>query len=94
LQHFNNYPSQSLLEAMACGNAVVATNVGETHRLVDETVGLLIEPEAPALAEALNRLLDSPDLPRMQQAARANGPLPSIRRSAFLNISTMFTAGW
>jgi glycosyltransferase involved in cell wall biosynthesis len=71
LQHFNNYPSQSLLEAMACGNAVVATDVGETHRLVDETVGLRIEPEAPALAEALNRLLDSPDLPRLQQTARA-----------------------
>lgn len=45
LQKHNNYPSQSLLEAMACGNAVVATDRGETRRLVTSDLGILIEED-------------------------------------------------
>lgn len=57
LQKHNNYPSQSLLEAMACENAVVATNRGETGRLVTPDVGILIEEEEEALASAVIGLL-------------------------------------
>ncbi|PWS21862.1 hypothetical protein DKP78_21375, partial [Enterococcus faecium] len=43
LQRTENYPSQSLLEAMAARNAVVATRVGETAKLVrHQETGLLV----------------------------------------------------
>ncbi len=70
LQTGENYPSQSLLEAMACGNAIVATDVGETWRLVDEANGIRVPPTPQAVAEAIIHLLDDPNLPRYQQASR------------------------
>lgn len=42
LQRDENYPSQSLLEAMFCNNAVIATNVGLTNLLVSSDNGILI----------------------------------------------------
>lgn len=42
LQRDENYPSQSLLEAMACRNAIIATNVGLTHLIVKDDFGFLI----------------------------------------------------
>ena len=60
LQRTDNYPSQSLLEAMACGAAAVATDVGLTWKLVDETVGLLVKAESASVADAVVRLLDDP----------------------------------
>lgn len=61
LQRTENYPSQALLEAMASGNAVVATDVGETRRLVrpGET-GTLVRPDAAEIAEAIADLLSHP----------------------------------
>ncbi len=51
-----------LLEAMACGKAVVGTNVGGIPELVNEDVGIVVEPQDPvALAEALDKLVgDAP----------------------------------
>ena len=47
-----------LLEAMACGLAVVATNVGAVSRLIDRN-GILIEkPEVKSLALALQTIID------------------------------------
>jgi len=63
-----------LLEAMARGRPVVATPVGGTPELVtDGETGLLVPPRDPeALAEALRRVLDEPDLARrLGEAARA-----------------------
>jgi glycosyltransferase involved in cell wall biosynthesis len=57
IQQTNNYPSQSLLEAMACGNAVIASNVGETRLLVDETNGILVELSAVSIADAILTLV-------------------------------------
>lgn len=65
-----NYPSQSLLEAMACGNAIVATDVGDTWRLVDDTTGIRVPPTAKAVAEAIIKLLRDPNLTERQQASR------------------------
>lgn len=62
LQRSDNYPSQALLEAMACGAAVVATDVGLTRKLVEQTVGLLVEARPAAVAEAVAHLLSRPDL--------------------------------
>jgi len=60
LQAEENYPSQSLLEAMACRNAIVATDVGETWRLVDEANGSRVPPTVDAVADAITRLLKDP----------------------------------
>lgn len=60
LDRYDNFPNQSLLEGMAAGCAVVATDVGETHRVVTDEVGLLAPLEAEPLADAILRLLDNP----------------------------------
>lgn len=66
--------SNALLEAMASGLPVVATQVGGTQELVrDEVEGLLVPPgDAPALAAALERVLRDPALGlRLGRAGRA-----------------------
>jgi glycosyltransferase involved in cell wall biosynthesis len=71
LQDLENYPSQSLLEAMVCGNAVVATDVGMTRDIVDEKVGILIQPQAESLVQAIEKMLsDFDQTVRMGQNAR------------------------
>ncbi|SRR5581483_457241 len=71
LQRQDNYPSQSLLEAMVSGLASVATDVGLTWRLVDEETGIRVKPDAAAVAEAVVSLLRDPDRRRrMGEAAR------------------------
>lgn len=54
----------SLVEAMAAGNAVVATAVGgSVDAVVHEETGLLVPPGQPdALADALSRLAADPEL--------------------------------
>jgi teichuronic acid biosynthesis glycosyltransferase TuaC len=47
-----------IVEAIACGRPVVATNVGGIPELVDESCGILVPPrDSRALAEALERTL-------------------------------------
>jgi glycosyltransferase involved in cell wall biosynthesis len=57
LQKFTNYPSQSLLEAMACGNAVVASDVGDTAELVNENNGIIVPLSLDKIVEALDNLI-------------------------------------
>lgn len=86
LPHFDVFalPSQAegisntLLEAMACGCAPVATDVGGNPELVDDGVSGLLVParDAAMLAAALARLVNEPSLrQRFAQAslARARG---------------------
>lgn len=70
MQKDENYPSQSVLEAMACANAIVATDVGETWRLVDKTNGMRVPLTPEAVAAALLALLNDPTLAERQQASR------------------------
>jgi len=58
LQSDENYPSRALMEAMSCGNAVVATDVGYTHLLVNEYTGIRIPADSQAVADAIVRLLN------------------------------------
>lgn len=60
LQRIDNYPSQALLEAMASGMAVVATDVGLTCKLVDEEVGLRVQADPQQVAEAIIKILNNP----------------------------------
>ncbi len=55
--------SLSCLEAMACGNAVIATNIGGLVNLViDGYNGILINPSEDELKLALNNLLSNAEL--------------------------------
>lgn len=58
--------SNTLLESMAAGAPVVATNVGGNPELVhDGVTGILVPPRAPrAIADAVNCILDDPALAR------------------------------
>ena len=67
-QRFENLGSSSLLEAMACGNAIVATNVGHTREIVDETIGELVPPTPHDIARGVVSLLTNP--PRCREAGR------------------------
>lgn len=63
--------SNTILESMAAGKPVVATDVGgNAEVIVDGETGFLVRPRAPAeLGEALARLASSPEL--MQSFGRA-----------------------
>lgn len=64
----------SLVEAMACGTAVIGSRVGGVPYVVeDELTGLLVEPgSAVSLAAAARRLLDDPALAgRLGSAGRS-----------------------
>lgn len=85
LQRMDNYPSQALLEAMACGNAVVATDVGLTRKLVDPSVGILVPADPTAVAEAVANLLENQaQAIAMGQRGRAR-VLESHSLEAYLN---------
>jgi glycosyltransferase involved in cell wall biosynthesis len=54
LQEHENYPSQALLEALACGNVPVCTDVGGTRRMVSpETAVLLADNNSSTVARAI-----------------------------------------
>jgi glycosyltransferase involved in cell wall biosynthesis len=67
--------SGSLIEAAAAGLPIIATNVGATRELVDESNGALIEPaDLNALVSSIEKFLTDP-------AARKQCGMESLRRS-------------
>jgi glycosyltransferase involved in cell wall biosynthesis len=85
-QRYENLGSSSLLEAMASGNAVVATDVGQTRQIVDDAVGTRVPADPDAIAAAIARLLGDPGRLAAQQAAARQrvldhyGPQPYVER--------------
>lgn len=66
LQKYDNYPSQSLIEAMAFGCTIIATNTGETSRIVNEDFGnILISNDTDDLVKAIINLLNQPNTPNL-----------------------------
>ena len=61
-----------ILEAMASGKPVVATNVGGIPEIVNDETGIIVRPEDPvALAEAIDKILKDKELQkRFSKAAR------------------------
>ncbi len=57
LQQFGNYPSQVVLESMASGCVVIATDVGETRLFLDESCAILIDYDSAQLLSAIKLLL-------------------------------------
>ncbi|MBN8442865.1 MAG: glycosyltransferase family 4 protein [Thauera sp.] len=57
-----NNPSQSLLEAMACENAVVVTDVGDTRLLLDDRHGVISGTTKEGLAQAIVTLIRDDEL--------------------------------
>jgi len=57
IQQTENYPGQALMEAMACENAVIVSDVGETRKLVADEEGILVPLDAETIASALAELL-------------------------------------
>ena len=56
---------------MACGVVPVATDVGLTWKLVDETTGIRVKPDPGPIAEAVIALLQHPQqCERLGRAAR------------------------
>jgi alpha-1,6-mannosyltransferase len=60
-----------ILEAMACGRPVVAARAGAFPEFVDETVGVLAEPDSAAGMAAAIRALYERDLEAVGATARA-----------------------
>lgn len=58
IQDTENYPSQSLLEAIATGNFVIASNVGDTKRIVKNNFGVLTELNKADLIKSLNKAIE------------------------------------
>ena len=54
--------SNAILEAMAAGLPVIATNVSDSPRVVVQGTGIIVPPKSPAhLAQAINSLLNDPE---------------------------------
>ncbi len=64
LSSLNEGTPVSIIEALACGRPAVATDVGGVRFVIEhEQTGLLVKPgDSSAMAEAIGRLLESPDL--------------------------------
>lgn len=69
LQLNNNYPSKSLLEAMAAGNIPIVTDVGDTRLMVQPEFGYFV-PEAFSAADLANALHQILRLSESERAAR------------------------
>jgi len=69
----DNYPSQSILEAMACANALVLSNTGSSHKFINRELpnGLLVDLSAEAVASALVEVCsDSDRLSNLRRCSR------------------------
>lgn len=72
LQRFGNYPSQALIEAMASGCAIIATDTGETRQLLDDSCAILIPYDSQHLKIAIRSLIVDEELRLRLGAAAMN----------------------
>jgi glycosyltransferase involved in cell wall biosynthesis len=85
--------SNSILEAMAAGRAIVTTSVGgSVEQIEDGTTGLVVPPRAPsALAVAVGRLLGDPALrERLGTAAREDATKRFSNASMLVKVEAVY----
>jgi len=70
LQDKNNYPSQSLFEAIYSDCAVIATDVGETREMLNDSNAILIQPLVMDLQSSIFVLLNN-EKKRLELAEKA-----------------------
>jgi len=83
LQTGDNYGSQSLLEAMGAGCAIIASDVGETKNIVTDEVGVRTPLSVESLAGAMQRLVTSPDRTRQLGSAAERIALSKYSADAY-----------
>ncbi len=57
IQKYENYPSQSLMEAIACGNYIIASNGGATHRMLRKNFSSMLDLDVDLLSRELENVL-------------------------------------
>jgi glycosyltransferase involved in cell wall biosynthesis len=63
--------SKALLEAMSCGLCPIGVDVPGIRNVIDGSNGVLVEPRADAVAQAIREILYNPDaIKRLQCNAR------------------------
>ena len=62
IQTNTNYPSQSVLEAMACANAIIASDTGDTNLFINSENGILIKLSTEELVRAIEHLINNREL--------------------------------
>lgn len=73
VQEYNNYPSRSLLEAMACGNIPVVTNVGNTDLIAKPEFSVYMKRnfDEQEIATAITSILSMEEDPQRDQMSKA-----------------------
>jgi glycosyltransferase involved in cell wall biosynthesis len=61
----------AVVEAMACGIPVVATDVGDSHRLIEDTGAIVSPRDITAMVAAISRILAEPEANRCARASAA-----------------------
>jgi len=86
-QHYENFTSLSMLEAMLKGNAIVARNVGQTGEFVVDGINgfLAKEDSASGIAQAILQYIEHPELHEQMRKA-------SIRLATQVHNIQNFTA--
>lgn len=65
--------SLSCIEAMGCGKAIIATNIGGlTNLIINNYNGLIINPTAEDLCEAIKKIINNPGLIELYSANAKN----------------------
>ena len=73
LQDNENYPSQSLLEAIASGCICIATDNGNTRAIVKDEFGILINSSVESLSKAIVSVIE------MSNEDRVNASLSAVK---------------
>lgn len=80
LQRGDNYGSQALLEAMGSGCAIIASDVGETAKVVTEEIGACVPLAVESVAGAIESMLQAPE--RTRQLGRRAEEVARTKYSA------------
>jgi len=70
LQVDENYPSQSMIEAIASGCCIIATDVGDTSKIAKKEFSLLVENDKESLAKGILVYLNEMDQCKIEINAR------------------------